>query len=130
MTSCENVSLPLWARVALLNGRYHLKLHNLGYGTGRQFHKRCNLANQRVHERLLFFDRTLLRQTRMPQPAGSVVEMLNNHVSGSIALTTRATISSIVASSSVSINRADPPRIRAAMSKLRTWLQTATPVVS
>jgi hypothetical protein len=39
---------------------------------------------------------------------------------GSMALTTRATISSIVALSKVSMNRAEPARTRAAMSKLRT----------
>jgi hypothetical protein len=39
---------------------------------------------------------------------------------GSIALTTRATISSIVALSRVSMKRAEPDRTRAAMSKLRT----------
>jgi hypothetical protein len=39
---------------------------------------------------------------------------------GSIALTTRATISSIVALSRVSMKRAEPDRTPAAMSKLRT----------
>lgn len=49
---------------------------------------------------------------------------------GSSTLTSRLTISSAVAVSSVSMYRAEPASTRARMSNERAWLHTATPVVS
>ena len=54
------------------------------------------------------------------EASGRISNEIGGHGPGSIALTMRATISSIVALSSVSIKRAEPARTRAAMSKLRT----------